>query len=59
MTVTEEQIEAAARWFISTPKAERPRPLNIEMRERFGFAPLDVIAAIKKADDLRGYAHHG
>jgi len=49
-------IDEAARWLATTPRHERPRPLVIELRDRFGLGAVDACAAIREADLIRARA---
>lgn len=47
-------VQEAARWIIETPKAQRPRAVVVEVRDR--FPPIDALgacAAVKLANAIR------
>lgn len=43
-------IEMAANWIVATPRNLRPRPIVVELRERFALAPLEAIEALRLAN---------
>jgi hypothetical protein len=46
-------IQEAARWIVETPKAHRPRPTVIELRERFPLDAVGACSAIRLANLIR------
>lgn len=49
-------VDEAARWLVETPRHERPRPVVIELRDRFGLNAVDACAAIREAEAIRARA---
>lgn len=52
MTV-DQRIEEAARWLLATPRADRPRPVVVELRERFGLSPVDACKALEMVETIK------
>ncbi|TPK96298.1 hypothetical protein FJ938_27375 [Mesorhizobium sp. B2-4-14] len=46
-------IDVAAQWLVETPRAQRSRPVIVELRERFGLSAIDAGAAIREANVIR------
>lgn len=55
MTI-EERIEEAAQWLATTPRAERTRPVVIELRERFGLSAAEACRVLAEANLIRARA---
>lgn len=51
------QIEAAGLWIATTPKEQRPKPVVIELRQRFGLDPVKAVAALGVANQIREARH--
>ena len=52
----DERVTRAASWLAVTPKAQRPKNVIVELRDRFGLSPQEACAAIAEYNLIRARA---